>query len=62
MITDYIIDKFEILVKLAVGTFCAFLIAIGFVMFIGICYVIYDEWKRSEKHGRKKNTDRGSLS
>ena len=49
MITDYLIDNFETLIKLAVGTFCAFLIAIGFVMFICICYVIIDDWKRSKK-------------
>ena len=49
MITDYLIDNFETLIKLAVGTFCAFLIAIGFIMFIGICFVIYDDWKRSKK-------------
>lgn len=49
MITDYIVDNFELLVKLVVGTFCAFLIAIGFIMFIGICFVIYDDWKRSKK-------------
>ena len=62
MITDFIIDKFEVMVKLAVGTFCAFLIAIGFIMFIGICFVIYDDWKRRKKNDRKENTDRGSLS
>jgi hypothetical protein len=61
MITDYIIDNFEILVKLAVGTFCAFLIAIGLIMFIGICYVIIDDWKKRSKKN-EKNTDRSSMS
>ena len=62
MITDYLVDNFENMVKLAVGTFVAFLIAIGFLGFFVICYVIIDDWKRSEKHDRKKNSDRGSVS
>ena len=49
MIADYLIDNFNDMVKLAVGAFIAFLIAIGFVMFICICYVIIDDWKRSKK-------------
>lgn len=60
MITDYIIDKFEVMVKLAVGSFIAFLIACGFFAFVVICYVVVDDWKRSKKN--EKNTDRSSLS
>ena len=62
MITDYLIDNFENMIKLAVGAFIALLIATGFFAFCVICYVVIDDWKRSEKHGRKKNSDRGSLS
>lgn len=62
MIADYLIDNFNDMVKLAVGAFIAFLIVCGFFAFVVICYVVIDDWKRSEKHGRKKNSDRGSLS
>lgn len=51
MITDYIVDNFESLIKLAVGSFCAILIAIGFIGFFVICYVIFDEWKNRNKKG-----------
>ena len=61
MITDYIFDNFETLVKLAVGSLLAFLIATGVFAFAVICYVVIDDWKK-EKKNNDKNTDRGSLS
>ena len=49
MITDYIIDNFESMVKLAVGSFIAIAIAVGFFAFFVICYTVIEDWKRSKK-------------
>lgn len=62
MITDYIVDNFDTMIKLAVGAFIAFLIAIGFISFVVICYVLYEDWKGAKKNDRQKDSDRGSLS
>ena len=49
MIVDYLADNFETMVKLAVGSLLALMIAVGFFAFVVICYVIIDDWKRGKK-------------
>lgn len=63
MIIDYLADNFETMVKLAVGSLLALMIAVGFFAFVVICYVVIDDMKkRRKKDDRKKSADRGSMS
>ena len=63
MIINYLADNFETMVKLAVGSLLAIMIAVGFFAFVVICYVVIDDMKkRRKKDDRKKSADRGSLS
>lgn len=49
MIINYLADNFDTMVKLAVGSLLAIMIAVGFFAFVVICYVVIDDWKRSKK-------------
>ena len=49
MIIDYLVDNFELFIKIVAGAFLALVLSAGIFMVFVICYVLIEDWKRSKK-------------